>query len=184
MPARLGAIAARAHVAPAAGVCLALVEEQPQAFRVGATADPMSRRPEHQVGGRPQYRRHYIADRVSRSRNAPGEPALHRNEVAALRSARQCGAEDQEVTSVAGLGRANCAENTEQRFAKFDRLREGARGLCLIILRPGRSMIDRAWREDGRALDPAENVGDSVQRLYRRPAAPPGQGIDIAEAEI
>ena len=184
MPARLGAIAARAHVAPAAGVCLALVEEQPQAFLVGATPDPMARRPKHQVGGRPQHRRHCIADRVSRSRNAPGEPTLHRNEVAALRSARQCGAEDQKVTSVAGLSRANCTEDTEQRFAQFDHHREGARSPCLIILRAGRSMIDRAWREHARALDPAENIGDSLQRLCRRPAALPGQGIDIADTEI
>src|SRR6516225_10111969 len=113
MPARLGAIAARAHVAPTAGVCLALVEEQPQTFLVGATADPMARRPEHQVGGRPQHWCYCIADRVSRSRNAPGERALHRNKVAALRTARQCGAEDEEVASVKGFDRTNCTENSE-----------------------------------------------------------------------
>ena len=39
---RLSAIAARAHVAPAAGVCLALVEKQPQTFLVGATPDLMA----------------------------------------------------------------------------------------------------------------------------------------------
>ena len=149
-----------------------------------ATPDPIARRPEDQVGGRPQHRRHCIADGVSRSRNAPGEPTLHRNEVAARRSVRQCGPEDQEVTSVAGLGRANCCENTEQRFAQFDRHREGALSPRLIILRPGRSMIDRTGREHGRALDPAENAGDSLQCLCRRPAPTPGQGIDIAEAEI
>jgi hypothetical protein len=106
----------------------------------------MARRSEHQVGGRPQNRDQRVAGRVSRSRNAPGESSLQRNELAARRGACQCGAEDQEVALVASLGRANCTENTEQRFAQFDRLREGARGLCLIILRPGRSIIDRAWR--------------------------------------
>src|SRR5262249_61599836 len=54
----------------------------------------------------------------------------------------------------------------------------------LLRLPRGRTWLAGAGREGAAALDPAENVGDVLQRLSGRPAAPPGEGIDIAEAEI
>ena len=57
MAMRLGAVAASTHRAPAAVAALAVVEEEPLAFRIGAMAHPREPLADQQVAGRPQHRR-------------------------------------------------------------------------------------------------------------------------------
>ena len=163
---RLGAVAAALHGAPAPLAGAAVVEEQPAAFRVGATAHPVEPRPGQEVARRPQNRR-----QQGERRAGPGV--------------------DMPTVAVAAAPQDGPRRGTCQRLVQgLEVARRGGLALGLGVEQPVEGFPQRqrglelASRRGLRCFRPGREISRRVQRLRRRRLAAIVAGVGEIQSEV